>query len=130
MANSQLEKGVRDLQHQDMRVIMLMTNQDALTRPPHAMLLIMFLQALQTRQHRGVFFWLSLLRAEGVVGERVQSDSLGLVGIEGVGKGGGVGGLEGGGCYRRHCGRSKVLRDLEVVWLGSCRCVAEDDVEI
>ena len=36
----QLEKRVRDLKHQDVRVVVFMANQYTLTRPAHAMMLI------------------------------------------------------------------------------------------
>ena len=39
----QFKKRIRNLQHQDMRMIMLMTDQDALARAPHPMLLVMLL---------------------------------------------------------------------------------------
>ena len=63
----QLEESICDLQHQDVWVVMLMAHQHALARPPHAMLLVVFLEALQARQHRGVFLGLVFFRAEGVV---------------------------------------------------------------
>lgn len=65
-----------------MRVIVFMADKDALTRPSHTMLLIMFLQSLQPGHDRGVFFWLLLFGAECVIAERVESDRLWLVGIE------------------------------------------------
>jgi len=34
----QLEEGVCDLQHEDVRVVVLMADQDAFTSPSHAML--------------------------------------------------------------------------------------------
>jgi hypothetical protein len=39
---SQLEEGIRDLQHQDMRMVVFMADQDALTCPSHSMFLIVF----------------------------------------------------------------------------------------
>ena len=37
----QLEEGVRDLQHQDVRMVVLMTDQDPFTSPAHTMLTVM-----------------------------------------------------------------------------------------
>ena len=67
----QLEKSIRDLQHQYMRVVVLVTDQYALTCPPHAVLVVMLLEPLQSREHGGIFFWLAILGAKGVVAERV-----------------------------------------------------------
>lgn len=61
---------------------MLMADQDTFACSAHAMLLVVFLQALQARKDRGIFFWLVFFRAEGVVRERVEADGLGLIGIE------------------------------------------------
>ena len=36
----QLEESIRDLQHQDMWVVMLVADQHAFAGPPHAMLLV------------------------------------------------------------------------------------------
>jgi len=80
--NEQLEKGIGNLQHENMRVIVLMTDENALTRPSHAILLVMFLESLQSGKNRGVFFGLCLFCAKGVVAERVQTNSPGLVSIE------------------------------------------------
>ena len=73
-----------------MRMIMLMANQHALTRAPHAIRLVMFLQPFQAREHAGIFLGLRLLGAERVVGQRVQADCLGLFGGEVVGSDGTV----------------------------------------
>jgi hypothetical protein len=78
----QLEKCIRDLQHQDMGVVVLMADQDAFTCSPHAMLLIVFLQSLQARKHRRVFLRLAILCSERVVAERVQTNRLWLVCVE------------------------------------------------
>ena len=43
----QLEKGVRNLQHENVWVVVFMTDQDALAGPAHAMFLVMFFQSLQ-----------------------------------------------------------------------------------
>ena len=78
----QFKESIRNLQHQDMRVVMFMANQDPFASPSHAIFIIMLLQAFQARQDRRVFLRLGFLGAEGVVGERVQADSLWLMGGE------------------------------------------------
>jgi len=65
-----------------MWVVVLMADQDALTRPSHAILLVMFLESLQSGKDRRIFFGLCLLCAKCVVAERVQTNSLGLVPVE------------------------------------------------
>lgn len=86
--NIQLKKRIRNLQHKNMRMIMLMTDQDALTRTAHAMLFVMLLEPLEPREHRRVFFGLVLLGPEGVVAERIESDRARLVGGKGFGEDG------------------------------------------
>lgn len=81
----QLEERIRDLQHQNVRVVVLVTDQNALTRPAHAMLLVMLLEAPQSRNDRRIFFWLVLFRAEGVVAQRIQADRLRLIRVESFG---------------------------------------------
>lgn len=46
------------------------------------MLLVMFFQALQSRKHRRILLRLAILGAEGVVAQRIQANSFGLVRIE------------------------------------------------
>ena len=70
-ANAQLEKCVRDLQHQHMRMVMLMTHENALARASHPILIVVFLQTLETRQARRVLLSLRFLGAECVVGKGV-----------------------------------------------------------
>ena len=38
----QFEERIRNLQHQDMRVVVFVTYKDTFARSPHAMLLVMF----------------------------------------------------------------------------------------
>lgn len=64
---------------------MLMAHQHALTGTPHAILVIVVLQSLQSRLHGGVLLGLRLLCPEGVVGQRVESDRRWLLGIERLG---------------------------------------------
>lgn len=61
--NSQFEERVGDLKHQDMRVTMVVHDEDALDRPPHAEVLIVILEALETCGDGGIFFRLSFFRA-------------------------------------------------------------------
>jgi hypothetical protein len=48
--NAQLEEGVCDLQHKDVRVVVLMADQDGLARPSHAMLVVVLFESLQARK--------------------------------------------------------------------------------
>lgn len=100
----ELEEGVRNLEHQDVRVVVLMADEDALARAAHAMDIVVLLESLQSRNDRWVLLGLRLLDAERVVGERVQADCLGLVSIEGKGDDGWVGGLKRRRRYCRHLG--------------------------
>lgn len=71
-----------------MRVGVLVADEDALAGPPHPMLLVVFLQAVEARNHGGVFFGLVFFGAEGVVAEGVEADGFGLVCVEGGGEDG------------------------------------------
>ena len=66
---SQLEEGIGNLQHQHVRVVVLVANQDALTRPPHAMFAIVLFQSSQSVLDGWIFLRLCFLRAECVVAE-------------------------------------------------------------
>lgn len=79
----QLKKGIRNLQHQNMRMVMLMTDQHSLARAPHAILVVVFFESPQSVLHRWVFLGLRLFRAESVVAEWVQSDGGWLFVVEG-----------------------------------------------
>ena len=65
-----------------MWMVVLVAHQDTLTRPPHSILFIVFFKSFQSRNNRRVFFWLCFFGAKCVVGERVESNCLRLVGIE------------------------------------------------
>ena len=78
----QLKKRVRNLQHQDVRVVVLVAHQHTLARAAHAMLLVVLLQAAQTRRHGRILLRLVLLGAKCVVGQRVQPYRRRLVGVE------------------------------------------------
>lgn len=84
----QLEKCICDLKHQNVRVVVFMTNEDALTRAPHTMFGEMLLKTFQTGDDRRVFFWLRLLDAKSIVREGIESDFAGLLGIETLRDGG------------------------------------------
>lgn len=80
-------------------MVVLVADEDALACAAHAMLVVVFLETLEAREHRGVFFGLVLFRAEGVVAEREEADAGGLIGGErfwedGPSEGGSVGGQE------------------------------------
>ena len=102
----QLEEGVGDLQHQDVRVVVLVADEDALAGAPHAVRVVMLLQPLQPRDHRRVLLGLRLLDAERVVGQRVQADGFRLVRVERERDDGRVGRLERRRGDRRHLERS------------------------
>ena len=63
----QLEEGVCDLQHEDVRVVVLVADQDALAGAPHPVRRVVLLQPLKSGDHRRVLLGLRLLDAEGVV---------------------------------------------------------------
>lgn len=69
-----------------MWVVVLVADQDPLTRPPHPVLLIVLFQPLQSREYGGILFRLILFRAERIVAERKEADGLGLVRREGLGE--------------------------------------------
>ena len=78
----QFEERVRDLQHQDVWVVVLVTDQDALAGSAHAMFFVVLFQSLETRVHRRIFFRLVLFGAKGVVAEREKADGWRLVCVE------------------------------------------------
>lgn len=75
----ELEEGVCDLQHEDVRVVVLMADEDALAGAAHAVLGVVLLEALEAGDDGRVLLGLGLLDAEGVVGERVEADRVWLV---------------------------------------------------
>lgn len=86
--NIQFEKGVRNLQHQNVGMVVLVADQDALAGSTHAMSNVVLFQSLQTCKHRGVLFWLMFFGAEGVVAEREEADGGRLIRVECLGKDG------------------------------------------
>lgn len=81
----QLEEGVCDLQHEDVRVVVLVADQDAFASPSHAMLRVVFFQSLQSRKDRRILFWLAIFGSECVVAQGEQANRLGLVAVEVLG---------------------------------------------
>jgi hypothetical protein len=59
----QLEKRVRDLQHEDVGMTMVVHDEDAFHGPPHSKVFIIILQALETSRYGGVLLGLCLLGA-------------------------------------------------------------------
>lgn len=80
--DTQLEKRVRDLQHQNMWVIVFMADQDSFAGSAHAMFHIMLFQSLQTCEYRGILFGLMLFGAESVVAEGEEANGGRLVCVE------------------------------------------------
>jgi hypothetical protein len=98
----QLEECVRYLQHQDVRVVVLVADEDPFAGAPHAVHDIMFFEAFEARKHRRVFFRLGFFGAEGVVGKGVEADCLGLIVIKRLREERRIGGLQSGSRYSRH----------------------------
>lgn len=88
----QLEERIGYLQHQNVWVVVLVANEDALAGSSHAMLFVMLLEPLESSHDRRVLLRLCLLDTERVVGQRVQADGLGLIGLEWEGDDGRFGG--------------------------------------
>jgi hypothetical protein len=63
----QFEERVCNLQHQNMRMVVLVTDEDPLTGPPHPMLLIVLFQSSKTGQHRRIFLGLCFFGAKCVI---------------------------------------------------------------
>ena len=80
--DTQLEKRVCNLQHQNVWMIVLVADQDTLASTAHAMFFVVLFQSLQTRQHRRVLFWLLLFGAKGVIAEREEADGRWLVRVK------------------------------------------------
>ena len=62
---------------------MFMANKNSLARPSHSMLLVVFLQPLETGKDRGILLWLVFFGAECVVAKGEESNGLRLVRREG-----------------------------------------------
>lgn len=86
-------------------MVVLVADKDAFDGATHAVEGVMVLQAGETGVDGWVFFWLWCFGCEVIVGEWVEAQRLWLVGVEGEGLDGWVGGLEVGLWYGRHyCG--------------------------
>ena len=83
---------------------MFVTDEDSFAGSAHAVLVIVFFEALEACEDGGVFFWLRFFGAEGVIGEGEEADCFGLVAVEGFGELWGIRGLQGGGGDCRHRG--------------------------
>jgi hypothetical protein len=59
---AQLEERVRDLEHEDVRVPVVVDDEDALDGAPRAPVFVVVLQPLQPRRHRRVLLRLRVLR--------------------------------------------------------------------
>lgn len=90
MGELQFEKCVRNLQHQNVWMVVLVADKDSLAGSTHAMFVIVLFQPLQACEHGGVLFRLVLFRAEGVVAEREEADGRRLVCVECFGEDGPV----------------------------------------
>lgn len=86
--SKQFEECVCNLQHQDMRMAMLMAYQNSLTGSAHSILLVMLLQPLETGKNGRVLLRLVLFGAKGVIRQRVQTNSFWLVAGERSGEDG------------------------------------------
>lgn len=78
----ELEKCVCNLKHQNMWVVVFMTNENAFAGATHAMVGEVLLETFQPGDNGGIFFRLRFLDAKCVVRKGVESDFLGLLGIE------------------------------------------------
>lgn len=85
VVTGELEESICDLEHEDVRVVVLVADEDALASAAHAMLVVVLLEALKSGDNTGVLLRLGLLDAECVVGQWVESDCLWLVRFEGAG---------------------------------------------
>ena len=80
-------------------MIVFVADEDSFAGSAHAVLIIVLFEALEASENGGVFFWLGLFGAEGVVGEGVEADGFRLVAVKGFGEKRWVGGLQGSGGY-------------------------------
>jgi hypothetical protein len=99
----------------------LVADQDPFGGAPHPVQGVVFFEAFEARGDGGVFLGLGFFGAEGVVGEGVEADGLGLVGVEIKGYYRRVGGLQGGCGDGRHLCGCWVRRGGEIVigaWMG------------
>jgi len=60
VAYIQFEEGIGDLEHEDMRVAVVVNNKNTLDGAAHAIILVVVLQTLQPGRDRGVLLGLGL----------------------------------------------------------------------
>lgn len=70
----QLEEGVRNLKHENVRVSVIMDDQDTFDSPTHAVVLVVVLKTLKTRRYTRIFLRLSFLGAKGCIRREVRAD--------------------------------------------------------
>lgn len=76
------------MQHENVRVVVFVTDQDAFAGSAHAMLLVVLFQPLQACEHGRILLWLVLFSPKGVVAERIEADGGRLVCVEWLRNGG------------------------------------------
>ena len=86
--DSQLEKRVGYLQHEDVRVVVLVADEDAFAGAPHAVVFVVFFEALEAGEDGRVFFRLVFLGPECVVAQGIKADCDRLIRGEGFGENG------------------------------------------
>jgi hypothetical protein len=79
----QLEEGIGDLKHENVRVVVLVADEYALAGPSHAVRIVVLLEASKSRDNGGVLLRLGLFDTKRVVGQGVKANGLGLVCFEG-----------------------------------------------
>ncbi len=67
VVSRKLEECIGYLQHQNVRVVVLVAHEDALASAAHAMLGVMLLQALQPCNDRRILLWLCLFDTKCIV---------------------------------------------------------------
>ena len=87
-ADIQLEKGICNLQHEDVWVIMFVADEDSLAGSTHAMFFKVLFQSLQAREHRGILLRLMLFGTERVVAQRVEANGRRLICVKRLGNDG------------------------------------------
>lgn len=83
-------------------MVVLVADEDAFAGASHAVEVVVLLEALEAGDHGGVLLGLGFFDAEGVVGQRVEANGLGLVGFEGQWIDGRFGRPQGGRSDGRH----------------------------
>ena len=63
-------------------MVMFVTYKDTLARAPHSMLIEVLLKSRQAGDDRWIFLRLGFFGTKSIIAQWVQSDCLGLIGIE------------------------------------------------